>query len=179
MLCQNCNKRPAKVHFTKIVNNSKVEMYLCEQCANEKSGLNINIGMPTDLNNLIAKFMGVPAEFPSFESVPRCTNCGMDFHEFQKTGKLGCSKCYAAFGERLKPLLKRIHGSVTHTGKVPARVSSTIETTREIERLQQLLQQAIIEEKYEDAAIIRDRIQELKSGRSNTGEAKSGGQFYE
>ena len=36
MLCQECNKRPATLHFTKIVNGEKTEFHICESCAREK-----------------------------------------------------------------------------------------------------------------------------------------------
>lgn len=36
MLCQECNKRPATLHFTKIVNGEKTEFHICETCAKEK-----------------------------------------------------------------------------------------------------------------------------------------------
>ena len=39
MYCENCHERPANVHFTKIVNGKKMEMHLCEYCA-QKTGTN-------------------------------------------------------------------------------------------------------------------------------------------
>lgn len=167
MLCQNCNKRTAKVHFKKIVNENKVEMFLCEQCANEKSGFSFSINMPYDLNNLITKFMGVPTETASLDTGYKCDNCGMDFHEFQRIGKMGCSKCYEVFGEEIKPLLKRVHGGISHTGRVPKKAKSLLQKTREIDHLQHKLNEVIKEERYEEAAVLRDKIRELKNCKTN------------
>ena len=36
MICQECNQRPAALHFTKIINGEKTEVHLCEKCAQEK-----------------------------------------------------------------------------------------------------------------------------------------------
>lgn len=36
MQCQECGKRPATLHFTKIVNGEKTEFRICESCAREK-----------------------------------------------------------------------------------------------------------------------------------------------
>ena len=36
MLCQVCKQRPAKVHYTEIVNQSVVAMNLCVECAEER-----------------------------------------------------------------------------------------------------------------------------------------------
>jgi len=39
-----------------------------------------------------------------------CETCGMSYEEFKKVGKLGCSNCYKTYGDRLVPLLRRLHG---------------------------------------------------------------------
>ena len=36
MICQECNQRPATLHFTKIINGEKEQFHFCEQCAQEK-----------------------------------------------------------------------------------------------------------------------------------------------
>ena len=36
MLCQECGKKPATLHFTKIVNGEKTEFHICESCARER-----------------------------------------------------------------------------------------------------------------------------------------------
>lgn len=35
MICQNCNTRPAALHVTKVINEQKTEVHLCEQCAEQ------------------------------------------------------------------------------------------------------------------------------------------------
>ena len=36
MMCEECQMRPATVHITKIVNNKKSQIHLCEECAKHK-----------------------------------------------------------------------------------------------------------------------------------------------
>ena len=43
----------------------------------------------------------------------------MSYQDFTRTGKIGCSDCYKTFALALEPLLRRIHGSSTHIGKIP------------------------------------------------------------
>ena len=122
MLCQICQKNAANVHFTQIVNNKKIELYLCEQCAKEKGQL--NIGSPFGMADFFAGLMGFgenAAAHGQTQLEQRCKTCGMSYEDFQKTGKLGCGDCYKLFGDRMKPVLKRLHGNLGHTGKVPAR----------------------------------------------------------
>lgn len=171
MICQICNKRPASVHVTRVINGVKSELYLCAQCAKEKEGLGIDSNMadfaapfsfPNILGSLIdfAGMGAVPYEAP--EQL-KCPECGTDYEEFKKTGLFGCSQCYYAFGDRLEPLIKRIHGNIQHTGKVPKRTGGVIRLKRDIESLKYQLKKAIENEEYEKAASLRDRIKKLEN----------------
>lgn len=163
MLCQNCNKREAKVHFTHIINGKKIEAYLCEQCANEKS--QFNFGHQFDINSLFSGLMGFGEVVKPIDTSRNrflCDRCGMTYQEFQKTGKLGCSNCYSVFGEVLNPLLKRVHGNTEHNGKIPGSVPDSIKVSKEIEKLKESLNKAIQNEEYEKAAEIRDKIKALE-----------------
>lgn len=122
MLCQNCQKRPANVHFTQVTNSKKTELYLCDQCAREKG--QTGLGSPINISDLLSGLMnfgsgGTHAAKEAAEEY--CEICGMSFEDFRKTGKMGCSNCYRIFGDRLKPIMKRLHGNTEHTGKVPDR----------------------------------------------------------
>ena len=163
MLCQQCQKRNVSVHFTQIINSSKTELYLCEQCANQKGYE--GLGSPISLNDFFSGCIGSGGSTPYVTSPPRqltCKKCGMRIDEFIKTAKLGCNDCYEAFDERLEPLLKRLHGSFEHRGKAPAQISESIKSSREIKKLKTLLNKAVQNEEYEKAAEIRDRIRSLE-----------------
>jgi protein arginine kinase activator len=161
MLCQNCQQKTANVHFTQIKNNSKVDIYLCEQCAQEMSQQEFI--SPFGFNDLINGLFGTQIKQESAVKL-KCKNCGMDYDEFLRTSRLGCSQCYKSFAEKLDPIVKRLHGNGEHHGKVPARVSSNVNISDEIEKLKKLLNEAIKKEKYEEAAKIRDRIKSLEVG---------------
>lgn len=167
MLCQNCHKRAATVHLTQVVNSNKVEIYLCEHCAREKGSL--GIGSAIQLNEFLSGLMGLYDSGPYVmeESHPlRCEKCGMSYEEFQKVGKLGCNSCYEAFGEKLKPLVKRLHGSVEHTGKAPVKINKNVAVSREIAKLKDQLSKAVQSENYEKAAEYRDKIKALEENSS-------------
>ena len=166
MLCQHCQKRTANVHFTQIVNNSKMEMYLCEDCANEKG--QFGFGPSLNISDFLSGFMSLGHSEAPMDLEPReavCEVCGMSYEDFRKTGKMGCNNCYRNYGEKLKPILKRLHGNSEHTGKAPARISKSREVSKEIEKLKELLGKAIQNEEYEKAAQLRDRIKEMEGGR--------------
>ncbi len=170
MLCQNCGKRPAAVHFTQVINSRKVELYLCEQCAREKNAFSINV--PMDIGNFFAGVTGIPAKITyanKKESRSVCKGCGENLEQFRKTGKMGCSKCYELYGDMIKPLLKRIHGSVEHTGKAPGKISESMRLTKEIGNLRKQLEDAVKREDYEKAAQLRDQIKDMNKKRDEQG----------
>ena len=168
MLCQQCQKRMANVHFTQIINDKKVEMHLCGQCAHEKGQL----GFSPQLN-LVDFLLGFPgidgnADYAEVKQPPvvRCDVCGMSFEDFKKIGKLGCGNCYRVFREQLNPILKRLHGNTEHTGKIPDKLAQNMKTNNELEKLRGELSAAISSEEYEKAAELRDRIKELEGMRN-------------
>ena len=59
-------------------------------------------------------------------SSPICPNCGRDFADFSRSGKIGCSVCYEVFHEQLEPILRRVHGTSSHTGKVPVKAGNAV-----------------------------------------------------
>ena len=98
----------------------------------------------------------------------QCPDCALTFAQFSQIGRMGCSGCFKAFEDKLGPLLRRIHGSTRHSGKVPRRSQSAVRVKRELDRLKEELQQRIRGEEFEEAAKLRDQIrkmeQELKEG---------------
>ena len=132
-----------------------------------------------------------PEFMPLFNEVKalKCKNCGYTFDDIVNTGKLGCEDCYDVFEDKLDPIIKKIQGANRHVGRIGkllnesnsnegsiknGNVKEDIQTTdelqkdskanskeMEIERLQRELKNAIKEERYEDAAKIRDEIKKL------------------
>ena len=91
----------------------------------------------------------------------RCDCCGQSFSEIAETGKVGCANCYVQFKSELTPYLKRIHGSVRHNGKIPG--TKQLVVTKSENRLADLkaeLARLVAAEKYEEAAVVRDKIRE-------------------
>lgn len=95
---------------------------------------------------------------------PKCPRCGMTYSEFNRLGYFGCPDCYVAFAEKIRPLMERIHGAGKHIGKVPNRGCGVFRTVNQIKRLRQRLQHLVREERYEEAAKIRDEIRALERG---------------
>jgi protein arginine kinase activator len=87
----------------------------------------------------------------------------MYFSDFSKTGRLGCGNCYATFRVQFNDLLRKIHGSTQHRGKVPHMPGDVMKPLREERKLHEELKKAIDEEDFEKAAGLRDRIKALSN----------------
>lgn len=166
MKCERCQERPATVHVTKIINNEKTEMHLCEVCA-QKTGSEMGFLFEPDFSfhNLLAGLLeselglqnkAVGSSIAAQRE--KCPSCGLTFSDFRQIGRLGCSECYKGFGPNLDPLLRRIHGYTVHTGKAPKRTGGEVRVRKEIEGLRRKLKEAVKREAYEEAAKIRDQI---------------------
>ncbi len=177
MLCENCNENEANVRYTQIINGVKKEMNLCEECAHKLGVGEININMPIDFSNFFVDLLNEYEDsgfMPTLAlpKVQKCDKCGLTFDDFIETGKFGCDNCYRAFEQRIDPILKRLHGNSNYVGRSVKKISAKneINKTKEkldsknekIEQLKKELKQKIKEEKYEDAAKIRDEIKKLE-----------------
>lgn len=173
MKCQNCNSKEANVHVTKLINGVKSEMHLCEDCAKHKQEFSIstvNFGFPMSFQNIVDglfEVMGAPKQH--INEVSRCSVCGMSFEDFRSVGKVGCSNCYETFSANMLPLIKRVHGNISHTGKIPKRTGGLIKFKRDVEKLKEELKLLVANEEYEKAANIRDEIRTLENELNNLG----------
>ncbi len=163
MLCQKCQCRPAEVHSISIKNGIRHEEHLCQECAAQSGHLNI---MP-DLN--FHKIF--PSFFTNFKARPakeekQCPYCGIYYAELKNSGKPGCPQCYTSFENDFKSLFSRIHGGDFHRGKLPAKLK---EEPNMLESLKSRLIHLVQEEKYEEAAKIRDQIRLLEAEKAGEG----------
>jgi len=171
MKCEICGKKKATVHLTELIDGQASELHICEDCAREKS---LQMEQQFGLADLLAGLsdFGKPMVDKTQQPVKvlQCSNCGMTYEEFKKHGRLGCSDCYTAFERPLGVLLKKIHGASKHVGKVPAGGAAEISGTEEnvsaetnnLQELKEQLQQAVLCEDYERAAILRDKIRSIE-----------------
>ncbi len=172
MQCDICGKKKATVHLTEIVDEQMSEMHLCEECARQKSS---QMEQQFGLADLLAGLsQTTPMVKESKEGMLKCSDCGLNYEDFRKFGRLGCSQCYVSFKENLSGLLRKIHGSSHHLGKtpyalkaenpVPVSSSAALLPSENVEGLKKQLQIAIAAEDFEKAAMLRDKIKGLENG---------------
>lgn len=168
MFCEKCQKNQATVHMTKIVNGQKVEVHLCSDCAKQ-----MEFGGPISFQDIFQGLLDIAASAMQQSQTKeerkdmeqsKCPVCGLTYDGFKHNGKLGCAACYQTFRPQLDATLKSIHGSTTHRGKIPHKNGEELLAKKEMEHLKKELAKAIEEERYEDAAMYRDKIRAAQKG---------------
>ena len=183
MLCQNCGKNEANIRYTQIINGVKKEIAICSRCAKEM-GMDgfVMPDFPINFNSFLGDFFNDYAEnalLPNYQNeIVKCKKCGTTYEDFINTGMFGCSECYNTFSNPIDSLLKNLHGSSKHSGRrinskneeiiVDDNEKNNSSNKKEMTNskdskkkdLKKELEKAIREERYEDAAKIRDQLKE-------------------
>ena len=156
-ICQKCGQHPATFHYQENVNGVKKEMHLCAHCA-AGEGMGPKLWFSAD-----PVFGAIPIfgkASPIREGVGRvCPGCGTSLEEIRKKGKFGCSRCYDTFAANLDltPFVGNGYPLSPSNGQASADEKREM---GEVERWKAELQEALKEENYEKAAVLRDRIRE-------------------
>lgn len=161
VLCQVCKQSPATVHLTDIQPGGEpVERHMCESCAATEG---LSTKAPDPVNVMLEKFVKMGANMQ--EAAQRsCPHCGVTFGEFRSQGLLGCARDYDEFRDLLLPVIERAQGGATqHDGRSPGQTTPADPTAVKLHRLRRDLDRAIAEERYEDAAKLRDDLSALNA----------------
>ena len=167
MLCSHCKQREANFHYKKLSQGQLSELHLCSECATELGYL--GGAEPTfGFEDMLSDFFSVlkPQSIPS--SIV-CKTCGTTHEQFKKSGFVGCSDCYDVFGEDVEKILSRIQPDVNHKGKIAGVKGEQIQKANKIKELKEKLKRAVLEERYEEAAKLRDKIKEFTEGGEHNG----------
>ncbi len=149
----------ATVHEVTIKGGKKVEKHLCDECA-RKQGVVVQMSTPP-ISELLTKFLGASGAQAQEAAAERaaCGSCGMTWAKFRQGGLLGCAACYDRFERDLIPLIERAHeGGAQHVGKTPHAAGAEAGVRVRIADLRRRLGEAVQQERYEEAASLRDEL---------------------
>ena len=164
MKCDSCEKK-ATVFYTQVSDGKLKKFVLCESCAEAKGITNPDgLLMAEEVMKPLVVGGPEPEIFPT-RGQGECGVCGFTISDLQKVGRLGCPDCYQAFASEIGQRLSSLHKGIVHVGHVPAGLAEMRELTNKISSLEEALERAVNEERYEDAAIARDELEQLKSGK--------------
>lgn len=174
MQCNICNKNDATIHIQEVINGAKKSLHICQGCADNKglnvaglNGINLAELFKSVHNTLAPKQTAIKAPQDTNISIQPdlqiCSSCLWDSEKLKKTGRLGCSECYKAFSGILNHSIPNLHRGFSHVGKKPnSSPHGKNEAMVDLFRLQMKLDKLVQSENYEEAALIRDKIKDLK-----------------
>ncbi|MBI3211369.1 MAG: UvrB/UvrC motif-containing protein [Simkania negevensis] len=152
--CATC-QRKVEVTYHKLIQGVKNSFYCCSTCPHLRKKLGET---PLDINNLSSSV---------------CNHCHTSLESISKGQPVGCFECYKVFEKEILDYLtatKKIafnpHLSVEkkssfHVGKSPEE-SFNQSLAKRLEAFHQSLSEALVKENYEQAAWLRDQIEELQ-----------------
>ena len=173
MICDFCKSNEASIHLIKVVNNNVEKINLCMDCVKNYSFFSTE-DFFSDLTKILSKFFEIDIKISNkddsdklFENVnvndnKKCSFCNIDLNTIKSIGRVGCANCYNEFRDVLNPIVKTIHGSLEHKGKVPVKSSNDVKIEKEIRDLKYQLKEEVTVENFEVAAKLRDTIKKLQ-----------------
>lgn len=174
--CHYCGK-PATIFLTQISNGKLSDFALCKRCAKEKGIFDprklslVGHMLPSEISGEVENFIRKMLESSFMEdaeeevlaSLPdmltECPSCHYTLEKYQQSGLLGCPDCYKAFASELLSLVE--DPAVRALASMPIEPELLDSPALERGRLEVLMHDAIKNENYEEAALLRDRIRNL------------------
>ena len=155
--CDFCGIKVAANHIQIKTGDEGIELHLCDKCAalEDINGGDKNLESPTSSPSTVIP--GVKNNESGTKKV--CPLCGLTLREFKKIGRLGCKECYSFYSKEIRHVLAILFDKTQHRGKYPKKLFDYID----IDELKRELGIAVVNEDYEKAAQLRDRIRELTS----------------
>lgn len=156
MKCSNCGKNTATITYKQNINGEVTNLNLCESCAHK-------LGIFNSFENIFSPMI-LDMDYILPEEI-KCKNCGYTLSKYKSTGLFGCDNCYNTFKSEIDNILLKIQGKNRHVGNLnKAKSNTSSKEKNEVQELKEKLQQLIKEEKFEEAAVIRDEIKKLEKG---------------
>jgi len=164
LICESCQKNEATVHLTQVIEGNVKKLHLCENCA-QMSGFDIQGPMSiTDVLLGLGEGEAAQQSGAGNDGIHKhCGICGLTLSQFRSKGRLGCPDCYGSFQAEIIPLLDSMHRSTRHIGKVPCGAEGGPVRGGDIAALESMLEEAVAGENFEEAAVLRDKIAEVRA----------------
>jgi len=174
MICDNCRKNEATIHFIQLGSGQDIKKFdLCKECVKDLSFLadgNFEIEDSSISSNILAIDLGFFNEqdtdnimgAASSNQNKKCISCSTTLDLIKKTGRVGCPRCYDEFYDELNPLIKIIQSGIEHKGKIPLNCNQRLKIEKKIKELKFKMEEQIIVENFEEAALLRDKISSLQ-----------------
>jgi len=165
MICEICKNKSAVFHVQQLIGENLYEMHLCRDCAAKKGiskdGKSFDFSLSKLLSNFAQKKI-LPVKTGIEQET--CKTCGTKVADMKEDGQVGCPDCYNYFRSSIANVISLNGTYVAHVGKLPSKLKAykTILIDKEI--LKRELEEAVNNEEYENAVVLRDKLTNLEAG---------------
>jgi protein arginine kinase activator len=165
MICEICKSKNAVFHVQQHVGENIYEMHLCRDCASRKGiskdGKSFDFSLSKLLTNFAQKKVSTGDLANELET---CKTCGTKKQDLKDDGQVGCPDCYNSFRRSITSALALNSSYVSHKGKLPLKLKAYKTILIDKELLKRELEEAVKNEEYETAVIIRDKLTNIEAG---------------
>ena len=92
-----------------------------------------------------------------------CPVCKSHESDVTDTSFVGCPNCYKVFRDACSRIAYRYHGRIEHFGRVPSKQITKSQKKKEIEELEKLMYECANRQDYEQAQILKRKVDALRS----------------
>ncbi|TLD71985.1 excinuclease ABC subunit B [Phragmitibacter flavus] len=192
MKCDMCDS-DATVFLTQIIDGKMTQVNLCDKCSKDKGVTDPTGFQLADFLLGAAQKKPKQVSHQQDDEGLACPSCGFTRAHLKKIGRMGCPDCYRVFADDLESMLRAMHKGTRHIGKAPVKQavappepsapakttpSSEVRTLvappvpppaspanlkRKLADLKSAIDKAVADERYEDAAKLRDQMRDIES----------------
>jgi len=190
----------ATVFLTQIIDGKMTQVNLCDKCSKEK-GVTDPTGFQL-ADFLLGAAQKKPRQVVQEDDSLACPECGFTRAHLKKIGRMGCPECYRVFADDLENMLRAMHKGTRHVGKTPGNhvlveesdipaektavkpsppptppvppPASPTSLKKRLADLKTAIEKAISDERYEDAARLRDETREIEAKLAKDKEKEKG-----
>lgn len=170
MRCSFCKIKEAIIHIREYTESGVNKINLCLDCALER-GFNENLSEINNFfKNIIKNIFSLtgkhdfifPKELVKKYSSLKCPSCKTSYEELVNEYKVGCPLCYSVFSQLIEYVIYKFNHSLNYKGKLPTYLKEVKKHRGTLLKLKKELKKSILDENYAEAALIRDKIRQLK-----------------
>lgn len=159
--CSVCGA-PAVVHLQQIEGEIERTVDLCETCA-RNYGVLSHSPLPFSIVQSVSTTLFSQLGTPQPRTSRRCSRCGCTAETLIKESRVGCAQCYEDLKPDLMTMLRQTQASSQHIGRQPKQLRLK-KSPNTPDVLVAQLKKAIEEERFEEAATLRDQLSQHELG---------------
>ena len=158
--CDICQKNKATIHVQQVMGNKEIDLHICDDCAFENGISREDDKIEVSLTGLFAGIMDVQGDLHRKINTV-CPVCGLTIKQFHKDNRPGCPDCFKTFAKEIGAFYEEQGIGETFKGRLPKKLQIFRTLYEKRQRLHEDLETAVVNEDYERAAELRDRLRNL------------------